>query len=252
MKFISLIDTKSGNIITIDASSLVIRLEIDEHKKECRLKPFMADILYALFKAHPTHLSYEEITTILKTHHLVITDTTRMHRKLSEIRNFLMCFHLSLTDLIRNIRGIGYSLPLTIKNINSLKTDNLITFNSPEITKQIQLIKLLIDDAIIMVSENKIIKHELGYLINRDGLRELLVDKITSFNISEKVILEQINLHEAEFNYIRIQYLFSKLRTYIGLSRISEYPITEIQWLDWFKQEVWLLFDDLQRMIKLA
>jgi hypothetical protein len=204
MKFISLIDTKSGNIITIDASSLLLRLEIDEHKKECRLKPFMGDILYALFKAHPAHLSYEVITAILKTHHLVITDDTRMHRKLSEIRNFLDSFHSSLTDLIRNIRGIGYCLPLTIKNIDSLKTDHLIKFKSPEITKQMQLIKLLIDDAIIMIAENKIIKQELGYVINRTDIKELLTEKIATFNMSEKIILEQINLHEAEFNYSKL------------------------------------------------
>jgi len=252
MKFISLIDTTSQNIITIDANSHVLKVEIDEHKRECRLKPFMAEILYALFNKHPLSLSYDDITRVLKVHNLVVSDVTRMHRKLSEIRNFISSFHPSLDDLIQNIRGIGYSLPLRMKNLHSLKNDHNIQFKSSKITKQIGLIKALIDDAIIMVSKGKIIKHELGFIMNRDNLSEILADKMSSFNLAEKIILPEINLHEAEFIYIRIQYLLAKLRTYIGLSRISEYPITEAQWLDWFTQEVWLLFDELQRIIKLA
>jgi hypothetical protein len=62
--------------------------------------------------------------------------------------------------------------------------------------------------------------------------------------------LKEIHTHESDFFGIRIQYLLSKLRTYIGLARISEYPITKVQWLDWFEQEVWVLFDDLQKAIK--
>ena len=45
MKFISLIDTNNQNIVTIDADSFVLRIEIDGIPKESRIKQFMASIL---------------------------------------------------------------------------------------------------------------------------------------------------------------------------------------------------------------
>ena len=110
----------------------------------------------------------------------------------------------------------------------------------------------LINDAIRLTSEHKIIWHAQGYVINRDPIRSVLVEKIALFNVCEQTILEQIRAHEADFTGIRVQYLFAKLRTYVGLARSSEYPISEMQWLDWFKQEVNLLFEDLKKLIKLA
>jgi len=86
MKFISLIDTNNQNIVTIDADSFVLRIEIDGIPRESRIKPFMASILYELFKCHPNPLPYDKIIEILKEYGLIISDLTRMHRKLSEIR----------------------------------------------------------------------------------------------------------------------------------------------------------------------
>ncbi len=109
MKFISLIDIASQNIITIDADAHILRLELgrDRRIREARLKPYHAEILYTLFNQHPLPLDYLEITSLLQTHGLTITDSTRMHRKLSEIRNFMGSFHPSLKDLILNTRGLG-------------------------------------------------------------------------------------------------------------------------------------------------
>ena len=61
MKFISLIDTNNQNIVTIDADSFVFRIEIDSIPRESRIKPFMASILYELFKNHPNPLPYDKI-----------------------------------------------------------------------------------------------------------------------------------------------------------------------------------------------
>ncbi len=96
------------------------------------------------------------------------------------------------------------------------------------------------------------VKKSQGYVINRESIKAILVEKITIFNNCEQIIIEQICAHEADFIAIRVQYLLAKLRTYIGLTRISEYPISEAQWLDWFKQEIWLVFDDLNKILKLA
>ncbi len=68
----------------------------------------------------------------------------------------------------------------------------------------------------------------------------------------KKTILKEIRAHEADFTGLRISYFLAKLKTYVGLARISEYPISEVQWLDWFKQEVWMLFEDLKKLIRFA
>ena len=58
MKFISLIDTNNQNIFTIDADSFILRIEIDNIPIESRIKPFMASILYELFKDHPNPFDF--------------------------------------------------------------------------------------------------------------------------------------------------------------------------------------------------
>jgi|GEM_PF-2970199 len=252
MKFISLIDLISHNVITIDADAFVLRLEIDGQSRETRLNPYHGEILYALFNKHPVALEYEEITALLRMHNLVVTDSTRIHRKLSEIRSFLTAFHPSLNDLVFNTRRIGYSLPLRLKNLHYLENNKNIQFKNSKIAKSITIIKELIEDIIDLTSESEITRHAQGYIINRNPVLSVLVEKIAVFNGCEQTILEQICAHEADFIYIRMLHLLAKLRTYIGLARISEYPISEAQWLDWFKQEIWPLFDDLKKLVKLA
>ena len=253
MKFISLIDTNNQNIVTIDADSFVLRIEIDGMPRESRIKPFMASILYELFKDHPNPLQYEKIIEILKEYGLIISDLTRMHRKLSEIRQIIQKLYPSLGELVLNTRGVGYTLPLRFKNLHQLesKTDNT-KFANTKITKAVQTLEALISDSIAMTSENKVIKHTQGYVISRDPVRHILIEKIAAFNECEKTILKEIRAHEGDFTGLRISYLLAKLKTYVGLARISEYPISEVQWLDWFKQEVWMLFEDLKKLIRLA
>src|SRR5476649_1307927 len=130
MKFVSLIDTASQNVITVDSDALVLRLEIDGHSREIRLKPYYAEILNALFSKHPVALSYDEITRLLKLHNLIISDPTRLHRKLSEIRKYLSSFHPSFGDFIFNTRGVGYSLPLRMKNLHHLESNSAVQFKN--------------------------------------------------------------------------------------------------------------------------
>lgn len=251
MKFISLLDLKTQHILTIDAKGLVFRLEIDGSPKEIRLKPsYMADILYALFNKHPTVLSYSEITEILKAHHLAISDLTRMHRKVSEIRTFLEAFHPSLKELIFNTRGVGYSLPLSFKNLHHLEPKTQTDFRNPKFTQIMSQIHTFIEDAVELTEKGKIIKQSQGYVIDRQTIRDVLSQKIEGFNALEKILLQELRLHEADFMRLRIEYSLSKLKTYIGLARISEYPISQTQWIDWFQQEVWFLFEELKKLVK--
>lgn len=253
MRFISLIDTMNQNIIAINADSFILRIEVSGVVREIRIKPFMASILYELFKGHPNPLSYQRIIEILKDYDLIVSDLTRMHRKLSEIRQNIQKLHPSLGGIILNTRGVGYSLPLRFKNLNQLgsKDDNT-KFRNSNITKAVEILAALITDSIVTTSESKVIKHHLGYVINRDLILDRVAENISSFNECEKVILKEIRSHEADFIYLRISYLLAKLKTYVGLARISEYPISEVGWHDWFKQEVWILFEDLKKLIRFA
>lgn len=253
MKFISLIDTSNQNIISIDADSFVLRIEIDGISRESRINPFMASIIYELFKGHPNPLHYDKIIDILKEYGLIISDLTRMHRKLSEIRQIIKKLRPGLGELILNTRGVSYALPLRFKNLHQLGNQpNNTIFANLKITGAVQTLEALISDSIAMTSENKVVKHAAGYVINRDSVRHILIEKIATFNECEKVILKEIRAHEADFTGLRIGYFLAKLKTYVGLARVSEYPISEVQWLDWFKQEVWMLFEDLKKLIRFA
>lgn len=252
MRFISLIDTHNQNIITVDADSLILRVEIEENSKEIRLKSYMASVIYELFYTHPTPLTYDNIISILKKHNLIISDLTRMHRKISEIRNHLLRFHPSLNEILLNTRGFGYGLPLRLKKLHQIEKKEKSSFKSKDINKAIDILHNLINDAIDMTAQNNVVQHRHGYVINRDHVRHDIVEKIVLFNACKKTILEEIRVHEADFTGLRVNYLLAKLKTYIGLARISEYPISETQWLDWFKQEVWLLFEELKKWIRFS
>ncbi len=251
MKFISLIDAKNQNIVTIDVNNFLLRLEIDGNCIDTRLKPYMASVLYQLFSNHPTPLSYDCIIKILKEYNLIINDSTRMHRKLSEIRQFILNFHPSLDGYLLNIRGIGYSLPLRLKNLHKMSDTQANTkFKNVKLTNLINILYELINDSITITIECKVIKYDQGYIINRSIIADVLIKNIDIFDECKASILKEIPLHAVDFKMLRITYILAKLRTYIGLARISEYPISETQWLDWFTQEIWFLFEELKRLIK--
>jgi hypothetical protein len=251
MSFISLTDIKTYNILSIDKPSLTLRIEVQGEISETRLKPYMAEVLYGLFNKHPEPLLYDEIVQLLKNHHLIISDPTRMHRKLSEIRNFLTAFHTSCANYIANTRGIGYNLPLRLKNLHQTEHKDQIEFKNPKITKIIINLHHLINDAINLTEKSQIIRHSQGYVMNRSLIKECLVENIRLFNDYEKLLMKEICMHEADLTSLRLTYFLAKLKTYISLARISEYPISQTQWKDWFVQEVWALFQEIKALLKL-
>lgn len=258
MKLISIINLNNKNVITVDVDKLLLRIEAQNIAKETRIKPFVASFLYEIFASHSTPLSYNKIIAIFKQHNIVISDITRMHRKISEIRLLIQKMHHNLglhtEDIILNTRGIGYTLPLYFKNLRSTfshenKIDYNTAFLNQKITCAMQQIQSLIHDAINLTQQNKVIKLDSAYIMSRNSIVDNLSQNISSFDECEKIILTEIRLHAADFNYIRIQYILSKIRTYIGLARISQYPISDAQWLDWFTDESWTVFAELKKFL---
>ena len=101
---------------------MVFRAKSDDFKHEIRLKPHFTAILLALFKHHPEPVTYKDLMAILRSNRLACPDDTRLHRKISELRAFLEKTHPQLGQLIHNIRGIGYSLPLRLKDSEKCET----------------------------------------------------------------------------------------------------------------------------------
>jgi DNA-binding winged helix-turn-helix (wHTH) protein len=175
MKFISLVDISSKNVVTVNADSLVLRLEINGTAKETRLKKYHGEILYTLFSRHPKSVGYEEITDLLETCGSIISDETRLHRKISEIRSFLAKFHPSLADIIVNTRGVGYGLQLRFRNLPNMANDNGIKFKNEKINESILIIAALIEDAIHLTAHGKITQSSHGHVMERNA--EILQEK---------------------------------------------------------------------------
>jgi len=253
MNTLSIQDTADDYILTLNKDTMVFSIESKGLHKETRLKPFMCDILYTLFKIHPNPLSYHQASVILKKHHLIVSDLTRLHRKFSEIRKTIIELDPRLHSLLLNTRQYGYTLPLSCKALDLEArscAQMAVAFANPKLAESIALLDRLVAQAIEMTKRNALIRSPDGYIMNRDMERELLVQQIELFKECERIILKEIRCHEADFYRLRIEYTLAKIKTYIGLARISEYPITESQWVDWFQLEVSVLVRELKRLCR--
>jgi hypothetical protein len=248
MKFVSFINLKTQKIVSVNATSYLVSAEADGEIKELRLPSWGAEFLYILFKRHPHILSYPEILKIFQSHRLSIADTTCMHRKISEIRKTLTA--LGLGDLILNSRGAGYLLPLEFKNIDSLQKRHKIEFRNKDIEKAVQKIELLVQSAIEVTSQCEIVQSPDGYIMNRNPMKEVIASNLEIFDKCVSMMIKESQLHNADFMLLRLQYILAKLKTYIGLARIFEYSISQNQWQEWFKTEIYQMLEDVEMLLK--
>jgi hypothetical protein len=248
MKFVSLIDLKTQKIVSVNATSNMVSVEADGEILEIRLPPWGAEFLYVLFKKHPNALSYPEILKIFQSHRLSTTDTTCMHRKISEVRKVLDM--LNLEGLILNSRGAGYLLPLDFKNIDSLQKRQKTEFRNKNVEECMQKIEILVQAAIEATSQCEIIQSSDGYIMNRTPVKDAIVNNLEIFDACVANIIHDAQLHSADFKLLRLQYIFAKLKTYVGLARISEYSLSSNQWLEWFKTEIYQTLEDVEQLLK--
>ena len=245
ISFKQLLDPRTGTCYHLDSHALFFRISSDGAHKETRLKPHYAQILAVLFASHPKPAPYKTITHILKHHHLACPDETRLHRKISELRVFLTAFDPELNHLICNIRGIGYSLPLHLKDP---ETDDLC--QNPAISnKKIKEALLCLEEyaktSIVLSKRCNIKKMGNGYVLHRQPAHRELEHLLENYEKQKKKIYTELRLHSADFLYIRLDFLFAKLKTYLGLARISEFSITKDQWLEWHETETKQILADL-------
>lgn len=250
-RILNLFDTKTQALYTIDGASLICRMEEGNMVRETRLKPFQVAILYALFEAHPKPISYEVIEKHLKQYQLTCPDSTRLHRKVSEIRTMLRNLHPKISpNFIQNTRGIGYSLPLSLRSPYGEETYPKSTFKNKILEKSCQKLEELIHQTIHLTKNARVIKRDDIFILDRNPFKEELFHQVESFETIIQTILKEIHAHPADFIALRLKHLLAKLGTYIGLARVSEYPISLNSWRDWFSQEVWALLHEIKQVMK--
>lgn len=245
MKSISIVDMQDNRIITIDLDSLVFRIKCDEVLIEKRIKSYMASILYELFFQHPNPLSHDKIIDILKTHHIIVSDATRMHRKISEIRKFIHTMYPDLGDFVFNTRGVGYGLPLIFSKTNDMPINEHNHKNTNDnIESAIQTLERTLRNLINITSKNQI-KYTSNSISANDAIQSFAREKIVILNECEKIILKEIRAHKADSVYMRINYILVKLKTYIDVLL----PMSHSQFYSWFRQDICSLFRELKKLI---
>ena len=247
-----LYDSSTSTHYLVDSKALFFQVSSDEFKKETRLKPHFAQILSTLFARHPGLASYEEITNILKHNQLACPDETRLHRKVSELRVFLTKFHPGLDQLICNTRGIGYSLPLHFKDPETNELSHNYKISSKKIQDALSCIEEYARKSIELSTKCSITKIDDGFVLQRKPIHIDLEHLLENYEKQKKKIYTELRLHIADFNYIRLEFLLAKLKTYFGLVRISEFSIAKDQWIQWHEIEMKQTLGELIYQIKQA
>jgi hypothetical protein len=251
MNFKQLYDPKASVVYTVDGQALIFKISGDGSNKQTRLKPHHAAILAALFTRHPNPVPYSVIQSILKSSRLACPDETRLHRKVSELRNELAGIHPTLSDLILNIRGIGYSLPLHLKDPESGST-TFPKFKNKRLQQSIDVLKKLVAESLRLSRKCSVVKSDDHFRLQRKLVHAELELMIEGFEVQKKSIFNELKLHPQDFVSIRLEFVFAKLKTYVGLARISEFSITKEQWWDWHEVESQEVLQDLVQWTQLA
>ncbi|HCU07094.1 MAG TPA: hypothetical protein DIC42_05920 [Holosporales bacterium] len=248
--FRQLYDPSTGTHYLLDSKAFVFKISSDEFNKETRLKPHFAQILSALFTGHPGPASYEAITNILKRNQLACPDETRLHRKVSELRVFLVKFHPGLDHIICNTRGIGYSLPLQFKDPETNELSHNYKISNKKIQDALSCFDEYAKESIELSKKCSITKADDSFILQRKPVHANLEHLLENFEKQKKKIYTELRLHPADFTYIRLEFILAKLKTYLGLARISEFSITKDQWLEWHETEIKQTLGELICQIK--
>lgn len=235
--FKQLYDPRAAAHYIVNGKALVFKLSTDEVQKEVRLKKYFAAILEALFSKHPEPISYEELTNILRNAKLACPDETRLHRKMSELRQFLGKIHPGLNSLIVNMRGVGYSLPLHLQDPNASGVSDSYKIKNKTLQTILKGIDNNVKTSITLTKKCPIKKSHVGFVLQRTSVHGEVEQLLERHENHKKKLFEELRLHKADFSAIRLEFTLAKLQTYLGLARISEFSITKDQWVEWHEIE---------------
>lgn len=248
MTFKQLYDSKLSVAYTVDGKAMIFRAVGDHLNQEIRLKPYYAALLLTLFRKHPEPVEYQMVQSILQGHQLACPDETRLHRKVSELRGFLARFHSGLRGVIRNIRGMGYSLPLHFKDPDPGPVRSKV--RNKRLQDVINALQAYADESLDLSRKCSIAKGANGFVLKRQPVHQEIEELLRQYEKQKKRLFLEIRQHAEDFIAIRIEFSLSKLKTYLGLARFSEFSITKEQWLDWHEHEMQNVLDELIHFLK--
>lgn len=245
-----LYDVYTGTHYALDTETFVLRISSDAVQKETRLRPHIAAIVGALFTHHPRPVSYDHLRKIVEHHNLTCPDDTRLHRKISELRRFLTQFHPRLAPAIINTRGLGYSLPLHFKEPETIDSNPRNILPNRILQDVIVGVQHLIRESLALSKKCHITKGEDGFHLHRKPVHTELENLLAQYEEQNKRLHAELRLHPADFKHIRLECTLTRLKTYLGLARVSEFSITKEQWLEWHAVESNQLLADLIHQLK--
>jgi len=249
VKFRQLYDPKTQTTYTVDEKSNVFGVSSDSLHVKTHLKPHHLTILLSLFKEHPGPVRYKTIMGILENNQLACPDDTRLHRKVSELRSFLVKMHPGLKDFIINTRGVGYNLPIYLKDpIETIAPKK--NLRSKRLQKAVEQLQVLVKASLDVSNKCQIVKMDGFFFLKRSLVGEAVEEQVLHFCQIKEEILTELKRHQADFLRIRIEFTLAKLKTYVALARVSEFSITKEQWLDWHEHEANHVLQELIELLQ--
>lgn len=133
---------------------------------------------------------------------------------------------------------------------------NELSYNYKISNKNIQdalsCVEEYVRESIELSKKSSITKADDGFVLQRKPVHKNLEHLLENYDKQKKKIYSELRLHSADFTYIHLEFLLAKLKTYLGLARISEFSITKDQWLEWHETEIKQTLGKLIYQIKQA
>lgn len=184
---------------------------------------------------------------------LACPDSYRLHRKISELRLLLAEKHTFTRDLILNTRAVGYSMSLNLKKHQPQIENFIISNTNLNSTKQSDMlmenIYQLLKESLEVSNCSNVIMNSNNYILDRQKHHNIIDKNLSRFENLTQNLIFVLKLHSADFIKLRIELIFSKIATYIGLSRISDFDITLETWCEHHQHESNQLMFELQKLL---
>lgn len=243
--FKKLYDPNTQATFTLDEGLYLFSVTWQQEQQGLRLTKLQFSILALLFRTHPQLVSYSALESVLRAQKIAFPDATRFHRKVSELRTQLRLFHPTLDKNIHNLRGVGYHLTSSWGHPPDQVPLETVVFQDQALQVQAFTLSQLMAQGIQLTRKGSLVKQEGECVMNRAPFEKELVTLLALFNQTADTILSHFPLKPTDIFYLRLQAHLANFRTYIGLSRMSEYAITHEQWCFWFEQEIKSLYQKI-------
>lgn len=77
-----------------------------------------------------------------------------------------------------------------------------------------------------------------GFFLRRKVVLIEISKLLEAYEEKIKKLFLELQPHPYDIYYMRLEFLLIKFKTYLGLSRMSEFLITKKQWIEWHETEV--------------